>query len=175
MARTTCCIRSTKRLLWHSNSSALICFSCMRRRMQPMAAQSQCPLFRGTGKSTLTLALAEHGLEYLSDELAPVDLERLTVAPYPHAVCLKSAPPPPYDLPQGTLNVNAGSRCPWRRWPRAPDSIHCLWQELSSYAATAAGLTACGPSPRQTGATRLMAHLLNGLAHPNYGLDPPSH
>jgi hypothetical protein len=64
------------------------------------------PASPGTGKSTLTLALVGRRLEYLSDELAPIEPSNLTVAPYPHAVCLKTLPPPPYELPQGTRAVN---------------------------------------------------------------------
>ena len=41
-----------------------------------------------TGKSTLTLALLERGLAYLSDELAPVDLPTRCVYPYARAVSL---------------------------------------------------------------------------------------
>jgi hypothetical protein len=129
------------------------------------------PAFPGTGKSTLTLALAEHGLEYLSDELAPVDLERLTVAPYPHAVCLKSAPPPPYDFPQGTLTVNRRFQVPvaslastTRLDPLPLAGIVFLRRDASRFD----GLR---PISTASGATHLMAHLLNGLAHPNYGLD----
>ena len=129
------------------------------------------PAFPGTGKSTLTLALAEHGLEYLSDELAPVDLEALTVAPYPHAVCLKAAPPLPYGLPQGTLTVNRRFQVPvtslastTRLDPLPLAGIVFLRRDGSRFD----GLR---PISIASGATCLMAHLLNGLAHPNFGLD----
>jgi hypothetical protein len=45
----------------------------------------------GTGKSTLALALLENGFDYLSDELAPIDVQRLTVHPFPHALPQVSA------------------------------------------------------------------------------------
>ncbi len=44
----------------------------------------------GTGKSTTAWALLHHGFDYLSDELAPVDLDSLRLEPYPHALCLKN-------------------------------------------------------------------------------------
>jgi len=129
------------------------------------------PASPGTGKSTVTLALAEQGFEYLSDELAPVDLKNLTVAPYPHAICLKSAPPPPYDLPQGTLNVNRRFQVPvaslassTRLDPLPLAGMVFLRRDGSRFD----GLR---PITTASGATHLMAHLLNGLAHPNYGLD----
>ena len=57
----------------------------------------------GSGKSTTAWALIHHGFGYLSDELAPIDLATLTVLPYPHALCLKQPPPPPYALPSDTI------------------------------------------------------------------------
>jgi hypothetical protein len=44
----------------------------------------------GTGKSTLTAALLEHGYEYFSDEVAPLS-EDLRVAPFPQAICIKQS------------------------------------------------------------------------------------
>jgi hypothetical protein len=129
------------------------------------------PASPGTGKSTFTLALAESGLEYLSDELAPVDLQNLTVAPYPHAVCLKSAPPPPYDFPDGTVKVNRRYQVPvaslggaTRNQASALAGIVFLRRDGTRFEGLRRITTA-------TGATCLMAHLLNGLAHPNCGLD----
>jgi hypothetical protein len=63
----------------------------------------------GRGKSTTAWALLHHGFDYLSDELAPVDLGSLRVQPYPHALCLKKAPPLPYSLPERTLRTSFDS------------------------------------------------------------------
>ena len=49
----------------------------------------------GAGKSTTAWGLLHHGFSYLSDELAPIDLETLEVLPYRHALCLKRRPPSP--------------------------------------------------------------------------------
>lgn len=56
----------------------------------------------GTGKSTTTWAAINSGFDYLSDELAAIDLNTMTVWPYPHALCLKSRPPL-FELPETTL------------------------------------------------------------------------
>jgi len=57
----------------------------------------------GGGKSTTTWALINRGFGYLSDELAPISLADMAVHPYPHALCLKQPPPPPFELPRATL------------------------------------------------------------------------
>ena len=49
----------------------------------------------GHGKSTLAWALSHSGFEYLSDELAPIDVGRMQVHAYHHALCLKRPPPLP--------------------------------------------------------------------------------
>jgi len=58
----------------------------------------------GAGKSTTTWGLLNNGFNYLSDELAPINLDTMHVSPYPHAVCLKSHPPL-YPLPEETLKT----------------------------------------------------------------------
>ncbi len=57
----------------------------------------------GSGKSTTAWAMTHRGFGYMSDELAPIDLASMTVQPYPHALCLKDAPPSPFVLPQSTI------------------------------------------------------------------------
>ena len=59
----------------------------------------------GSGKSTTTWGLLHHGFQYLSDELSPVDLNTMRVFPYPHALCLKQDPPPPYALPASAIRL----------------------------------------------------------------------
>jgi hypothetical protein len=62
----------------------------------------------GSGKSTLTWVLLHHGLRYLSDELAPVDLEHLRILPYPRALGLKRAVP---AYPSPATAINFGQAC----------------------------------------------------------------
>jgi len=56
----------------------------------------------GTGKSTTSWAMLNSGFSYLSDELAPLELNSMQVVPYPHALCLK-AEPPIFKLPDDSL------------------------------------------------------------------------
>jgi len=65
----------------------------------------------GAGKSTTTWGLLNNGFNYLSDELAPINLETMNASPYPHAVCLKSHPPL-YPLPDGILKTNRTMHVP---------------------------------------------------------------
>jgi len=65
----------------------------------------------GAGKSTTTWGLLNTGFNYLSDELAPINLESMYVLPYPHAVCLKQHPPL-YPLPDNILKTNRTMHVP---------------------------------------------------------------
>jgi hypothetical protein len=126
----------------------------------------------GTGKSTLTFALMQSGFEYLSDELAPIDLPRLSVHPYPRALCLKSAPPRPSRVPPGTLDTR--------------DRLYVPVESLAEGSHTAAlPLALCillerrdpdrGPVLRTissaSAAERLMSNALNTGAHDAHKLD----
>ena len=53
----------------------------------------------GCGKSSLAWALTRRGLGYFSDELAPIEVEGVRVLPFPRALRLKAAPPPPNASP----------------------------------------------------------------------------
>ena len=129
------------------------------------------PAFPGTGKSTLTLALAQRGLEYLSDELAPLDLQALAVEPYSRALCLKTPPPFPYAVPDGTLRMSSRLHVP-------TTSLGAVARFDALPLGAIVFLHRGDVSPQRfrrlttaSAATCLMAHLLNGLAHDNCGLD----
>jgi hypothetical protein len=130
----------------------------------------------GGGKSTLVWGLVHHGLRYLSDELAPVDLRTLTVHPYPRAVTLKSVPPRPYPLPRGTLStsrgfhVTAATLASGSRATTAPVAAICFLR----YTPEALRPSIERISAAQAGA-RLYANALNALAHPEEGLDGAIH
>ena len=129
------------------------------------------PAFPGTGKSTFTLALLESGHQYLSDELAPVDLRHLTVEPYPHALCLKSSPPAPYAVPHGTVHVNRRLHVPVESLPTATRHDPLPLRAIVFPRRDATRFRGLRPVTTASAATSLMAHLLNGLAHRHYGLD----
>lgn len=125
----------------------------------------------GTGKSTLALALLEAGFDYLSDELAPIDLQSLTVHPFPHALCLKSPPPAPYRLPKGTLRTGDRYHLPadsLRGAARTQPLPVAAFIFLRRGSRTS---SAHHPITRGAASAHLMSNALNSLAHPAAGLD----
>jgi hypothetical protein len=71
----------------------------------------------GAGKSTLCWALCNAGLSYMSDELAPIDIDRMQVEPYPHAICLKKVAAGMPDLPARTIRTEATMHIPTEAIP----------------------------------------------------------
>jgi hypothetical protein len=125
----------------------------------------------GTGKSTLALALLEDGFDYLSDELAPIDVQRLAVHPFPHALCLKSPPPAPYCLPTSTLRAG-------ERYHLPADSLRGRACQQSLPVAAFIFLrrgsqtdATYRPITRGAAVAHLMSNALNSLSHPAAGLD----
>jgi hypothetical protein len=125
----------------------------------------------GSGKSTTTWALLHHGFGYLSDELAPVDLDSMRVSPYPHALCLKQAPPD-YPLPTDTIDLGRTLHVPVRSLPAdtitEPLPLGAVF--LVKYRPDLAEpeLRAIGPAEASA---RLYLTALNALSHPNRGLE----
>ena len=126
----------------------------------------------GAGKSTTAYALAAAGLEYLSDELSPIDVDRQVVMPYARSICLKNDPPAPLELPENylrsewTLHIDpqqlgATVASEPRRLERIvflthePDNSEPRLKRLSSSDA----------------ALRLYQNALNQLAHEEWGPD----
>ena len=97
----------------------------------------------GTGKSTLTLATIFEGLNYLSDELAPIDLQRFTVEAYPRALCLKAPPPLPHVLPQGTIQPAGDFRCRSSFFQKAIVKDPSGWRPASFSSVTADAAKDC--------------------------------
>lgn len=125
----------------------------------------------GTGKSTTAWALLHHGFDYLSDELAPVDLDSLRLEPYPHALCLKKEPPLPYLLPARTLRMSSTLHVPVMQLPNStvsqPTPLSAMFfleycPELKI--PTAHRIT------KAEAAARLFVNALNPLAHEQDGL-----
>ena len=126
----------------------------------------------GGGKSTAAWGLLHHGFGYLSDELAPIDLRCIEVHAYPHALCLKQAPPLPYRLPADTVRTARTLHVPVPYLPRvaAQDAypLGSLW--FLRYRPELPGPMVRSITPGEASA-RLYANALNQLAHPNAGLD----
>jgi len=126
----------------------------------------------GKGKSTTTWALLHHGFRYCSDELGPVDVPTLDVFPYPHALCLKAAPPAAYPLPAQTLVTPSTLHIPTAALPSATclDPLRLAAIFFVQYHPEAPGPTVRALRTAEA-AARLFAHALNPLAHAAEGLD----
>ena len=125
----------------------------------------------GTGKSTTAWALLHHGFDYLSDELAPLDLDSLRIQPYPHALCLKKEPPAPYSLPARTVRTSSTLHVPVAQLPNSAvaqatplSAIFFLEYDPKLKIPTARIIT------KAEAATRLFVNALNPLAHEQDGL-----
>ncbi len=137
--------------------------------------QGRCCLFTaasGSGKSTTAWAALHHGFNYLSDELAPVIPASGAVDCYPHALCLKQAPPAPYHLPAASLHTSRTLHVPVEALPcqvvtRPQPLTHVFFVR---YDPTAAQPSARPVSTAECGA-RLYSNALNLMAHARYGLD----
>jgi hypothetical protein len=125
----------------------------------------------GSGKSTTAWALLHHGFRYLSDELACLEPDTLRVFAYPHALCLKRAPPAPYDLPPATLHLGRTSHVPVTALPStlADDPL-----PLGAVFLIRRDSRLRSPQLRRVGAAEASARIyitaLNALAHTDRGL-----
>lgn len=124
----------------------------------------------GTGKSTLTLALLQRGLTYLSDELAPIDLRTLAVEPYPHGLCLKSVPPAPLTLPAGAVRREGRIHLPMNP-PAASSSVSWVLAACIFLRRDESRFEGLRKMSAASAVARLMANALNPLAHPGDGLE----
>jgi hypothetical protein len=119
-----------------------------------------------------TWGLLHHGFRYLSDELSPVELDSLTVLPFPRALCLKQPPPDAYPLPQHAIHLGRTIHIPVGSLAGAPISaprpigaVFLIRHDPGLHV----------PALRELGlaeaSARLYVTALNPLAHPNHGLD----
>jgi hypothetical protein len=127
----------------------------------------------GGGKSTTTWALLHHGFRYLSDELAPIDVEAMQVFAYPHALCLKRAPPAPFALPAATMQLGRTMHVPTAQMPlafqwRSPRPLAAIFHITYAPDNSAPNITRMGAAEA---AARLYVNALNALAHPACGVD----
>jgi hypothetical protein len=123
----------------------------------------------GNGKSTLAFTLLRRGVTYLSDELVPIDVSEDIVHPYPRAICLKSPPPMPYQLPAETLRCGSVCYVP----TNTPGSIDGVPMALGALFFLDRGSRAnpCEPLTAASAVAHLVANSLNPLAHPGWGVD----
>lgn len=125
----------------------------------------------GAGKSTTCWGLLHHGLEYVSDELAPINISESSVAPYSHALCMKLAPPAEYPVLDASCAVGRGYHIPPSAMPTGvittelPVSTIFFVDYQSDNA-----VSTVTPIGHAEAAARLYPNILNALAHHNNGL-----
>lgn len=124
----------------------------------------------GKGKSTTAWGLLHHGFRYLSDELAPVELETMRVFPYPHALCLKSEPPENYSLPTGILRTARTVHVPTHSLNHAPVNEPVPLAAMIFLEYRPGSTPDLQAISKAEAAARLFAQALNPLAHSDNGL-----
>jgi hypothetical protein len=125
----------------------------------------------GSGKSTTSWALLHHGFRYASDELGPVNLDTLTVLPYPHSLCLKREPPSPYSLPSDTLRTERTLHVPVESLPGTVVDRPLPLQSILFVQYRPKESPSITPISTSDAAVRVYTNGLNQLAHPAGGLD----
>lgn len=126
----------------------------------------------GFGKSTTTWALLQHGFEYLSDELAPIEPKTFRVHPFPRALCLKKNPPDCYPLPVDTVVTGRTVHVPTALFSgdRANEPLPLSMIVFLRYIGQAQP-PILKPISSADATVRLLINTLNPLAHLQYGLD----
>jgi hypothetical protein len=126
----------------------------------------------GYGKSTTTWGLLHHGLKYLSDELAPVDLATMWVHPFPHALCLKAVPPDGYPLPKKTIYTAYTAHVPTECLP-CETMMGMMPLEAIFFVRFGGQISepVLQPLGKAEATVRLFTNALNPLAHPADGLE----
>jgi hypothetical protein len=173
-------VEDSDALLWHLDKSLTLALQYRRPDLYFVHAAavalaggvSVLAAPPGIGKSTLTLGLLERGFTYLSDELAPIDVRRRLVHHYAHAVGLKSPPPDPLHLPQGTVAIGSRFHVPTCRFRGAGLTeeplplVAFIFPERSSEHPAR-----CRRISPSVATVHLLANALNARAHSNDGLD----
>ena len=125
----------------------------------------------GAGKSTLCWDLCNAGFKYMSDELAPLDLDTMQVEAYPHAICLKRITAHMPAFPKETIRTESTMHIPVEAIPggveRIPATINMIVFLEKPESSAAPRLTKV---PRSEAAARLYSNGLNQLAHERDGL-----
>jgi hypothetical protein len=126
----------------------------------------------GHGKSTTTWGLLHHGFQYLSDELAPIDLTTMRVHPFPHALCLKTVPPNEYPLPKETIFTTRTAHVPAQFLPCQTTMDTILLETIFFVRFVGeASEPVLKPMGKGEAAARLFTNALNPLVHSGEGLD----
>lgn len=126
----------------------------------------------GAGKSTTCWGLLHHGFHYVSDELAPIEISEGLVAPYSHALCMKSPPPAEYPIPDATCATGRGYHIPLSAMPTVAITADLPLRTIFFVDYQSGNATSTvTPIRHAEAAARLYPNILNALAHQNEGLD----
>jgi hypothetical protein len=125
----------------------------------------------GAGKSTFCWDLCNAGFAYMSDELAPVNLDTLEIDAYPRAVCLKRELAEMPALPELTIRTGSTLHVPVESLPgayeSAPKPVGAFVFLTSEQTGVPPRLAAVSASEA---AARFYSNGLNQLAHERQGL-----
>jgi len=139
-----------------------------------LSIENRCvviPGASGDGKSNLAWSLCHSGLEYLSDELAPINPSKMHVEPYPHALCLKSEPLSGPELPKSTVRTDVTMHVPAYALPNYELERACPIGAMVFIDSCRNGLSLeIGSIGSAEAAARLYSNGLNQLAHLGDGL-----
>lgn len=125
----------------------------------------------GTGKSTTAWALLHHGCRYLSDELAPIDMNAMRVSAYPRALGLKGVPPI-YPLPDNYIATEQTLHLPVDSMPT--DYLNGTLPIAAMFILEfhpELGAAVIERVSSSSAAMHIYANTLNALAHPDKGLE----
>ncbi len=125
----------------------------------------------GVGKSTTAWALINNSFGYLSDELAPINLNDMTVHGYPRALGLKQEPPD-YVLPDKIVITENGIHVPVSSLKtniiNTPLPLHALLILGDHIQAEESIVVKASTS---SAAQHIYVNSLNALSHENIGLE----
>jgi hypothetical protein len=123
----------------------------------------------GTGKSTLAAGLLQNGFAYLSDELAPIDVNKLVVHPFAHALCLKEPVPDGLRLPADAVRIGKRFHVASGLFA-TPPLTQALPLGAFIFVARSGGPRTSERIGAAAGAARLLSNTLNGRCHAGDGL-----
>ncbi|NNE61117.1 MAG: hypothetical protein HKN35_09490 [Woeseia sp.] len=129
----------------------------------------------GAGKSTFCWHLCNSRFRYLSDELAPINLQDMRIEPYPHAICLKRIAEGMPPLPDATIDADATLHIPVEF---IPGGIESSQVEIDTVLFLHKGDSTRAPGlqklTKAEAAARFYSNALNQLAHEREGLKAAS-
>jgi hypothetical protein len=107
-----------------------------------------------------------YGLQYLSDELAAIDLTTMRVHPFPHALCLKALPPADHPLAEKTIYTARTMHVPTECLPSHRRLKMLRLEAISFFIQGKNSQPVLNPLRKAEVTERLFTNALNPLSHP---------